>query len=148
VAVSWDRDEGAQGLVEFAILLPLFLLIVFGVIDLSRAVWEENTLAFAAREGTRYAIVHGSYSDSPSGPGSGTYTPPDQDTAVTAAVLRYAVGVPNVTVKATWPDGDNNRNSRVAVDATAPFVPLPSQYLLNGAFTVTLKGGSMLVIQQ
>ena len=33
------------------------------------------------------------------------------------------------------------------VDATAPFVPLPSQYLLNGALSITLRGGSMLVIQ-
>jgi hypothetical protein len=36
----------------------------------------------------------------------------------------------------------------VTVDASAPFVPLPSQYLLGGAFQITLKGGSKLVIQQ
>ena len=47
-----------------------------------------------------------------------------------------------------WPDGSNDRGMRVSVDATAPFVPLPSQYLLGGAFLITLKGGSMLVIQQ
>ncbi len=146
--MTWLRDDDAQSLVEFALILPLMLLVIFGVVDLARAVWQENTLAFAAREGTRYAIVHGSFSTSPSGPGSSTYTAPDQDTAVTTAVLRYTTGTPNVTVKATWPDGDNNRNSRVAVDVTAPFVPLPSQYLLNGALTVTLRGGSQLVIQQ
>jgi hypothetical protein len=36
----------------------------------------------------------------------------------------------------------------VIVDASAPFVPLPSQYLLGGAFQITLKGGSQLVIQR
>ncbi|MDE3112343.1 MAG: pilus assembly protein [Chloroflexota bacterium] len=142
------RDERGQAITEFALVLPVFLLTVFGVIDLARAVWEENELAFAAREGTRYAIVHGAYSGAAVGPGSATYTAPDQDTAVTSAVLQYTTGIPNVTVRSTWPDGDNDRNSRVAVDVTAPFLPLPSQYLLNGALSVTLRGGSMLIIQR
>lgn len=145
--MRFHRDDDAQGIVEFALVLPVFLLLVFGIIDLGRMVWMENTLAFAAREGTRYAIVHGSYSSAPCGPGSATYTPPDQDTAVTAAVLRYAIGVPNVTVAAQWLDGDNNRNSRVAVDVYSDFMPLPSQYLMGGAFSVRLRGGSVLVIQ-
>ena len=56
-----DReDERGQSLVEFALLLPLMLLIITGLFDVARAVWQENTLAYAAREGTRYAIVHGS----------------------------------------------------------------------------------------
>ena len=37
---------------------------------------------------------------------------------------------------------------RVTVDATTPFVPLPSQYLLGSAYQITLKGGSQLVIQR
>ncbi len=142
------RDGSGQAMIEFALVLPIFLMTVFGTIDLARAVWEENELAFAAREGTRFAIVHGAYSLDAVGPGSASYTAPDQDTRVTAAVLRYTTGVPNVTVKATWPDGDNDRNSRVAVNVTAPFVPLPSEYLLAGALSVTLRGGSMLVIER
>jgi Flp pilus assembly protein TadG len=143
------RDEGAQSLIEFALVLPVFLFIVFGIIDLARAVWEENELAFAAREGTRWAIVHGSSATVKAGPGSATYTagPPPSDTGVTAAVNVFTIGVPGVVVTSDWPDGNNNRNSRVSVDVTAAFVPLPSQYLLNGALTVTLKGGSLLVIQ-
>ena len=53
------REDRAQSLVEFAFVLPIFLLIVTGIFDTARAVWQENTLAFAVREGTRYAIVHG-----------------------------------------------------------------------------------------
>jgi Flp pilus assembly protein TadG len=145
----WGRDEGAQSLVEFALVLPVFLLIVFGIIDLARAVWEENELAFAAREGTRYAIVHGASATTPSGPGSAGYTagPPVSDTNVTNAVLIYTIGIPGVTVTPNWVDGNNLRNSRVSVDVSAAFLPLPSQYLLNGALSVTLRGGSMLVIQ-
>ena len=47
-----------------------------------------------------------------------------------------------------YPDGDNQRNHRVTVDATAPFIPLPSQYLLGGVFQLTLRGGSQLFIQR
>jgi Flp pilus assembly protein TadG len=145
----WRRDEGAQSIVEFALVLPIFLLVVFGIIDLARAVWEENELAFAAREGTRWAIVHGSTAAVRAGPGSVSYSagPPSSDTGVTAAVTNYTIGIPGVVVTAAWPDGNNNRNSRVSVDVSADFVPLPSQYLLNGALTVKLKGGSLLVIQ-
>lgn len=139
------RDERGQALVEFALVLPVFLLLVFGLIDVARAVWQENTLAYAAREGTRYAIVHGSASTAPAYPGNSA--------DVERAVRNAAIGVPNVTVTVTWPDtvGSSacyDRGCRVAVDATAPFVPLPSQYLLSGALSVTLRGGSMLVIQR
>jgi hypothetical protein len=70
-----------------------------------------------------------------------------------STVRNAAIGVPNVTVVVTWPDTNGtstcyDRNCRVSVDATAPFVPLPSQYLIGGAFQITLRGGSMLVIQR
>ncbi len=135
------RGDRGQSLVEFAVTLPVVLLLVTGVFDLARAVWQENTLAFAAREGSRYAIVHGSASPAPTGPA------PLSDQPIRDAVNKYTVGLTNVTVTVAWPDGNNDRNSLVSVDATAPFVPLPSQYLLGGAFTITLRGGSMLVIQ-
>jgi Flp pilus assembly protein TadG len=139
-----EREQG-QALVEFALILPILLLVLFGLFDLSRAVFQENTLAYAAREGTRYAIVHGSASSDPSSP---------TNTADIAAVVRAAaVGVDNITVTVSYPDTIgtvpcNERGCRVSVDATAPFVPMPSQYLLDGAFSITLRGGSLLVIQR
>ena len=148
---------------EFALLLPLMLLIITGLFDVARAVWQENTLAYAAREGTRFAIVHGSagLGPLPDGTVSGAADPTDVNDAVIAyvktVVKKAAIGVPNVTVTVDYPQtyaGINppvkcaDRNCRVIVDASAPFVPLPSQYLLGGAFQITLKGGSQLVIQR
>ncbi len=123
-------------------MLPLMLLIVTGVFDAGRAIWQENTLAYAAREGTRYAIVHGSGSTLSLGPSN------PAEPNIVAVVRTAALGVQNVTVVTGWPDGDNDRGMRVTVDATAQFVPLPSYYLLGNAFQITLKGGSSLVIQQ
>ena len=44
-------------MVEFALIIPIFLLFVFGILDLGRAVYAYNTLNNAAREGARVAIV-------------------------------------------------------------------------------------------
>jgi Flp pilus assembly protein TadG len=149
-AFFWDADrEGAQALVEFALMLPIFLLVITGLLDVARAVWEENTLAYAAREGTRYAIVHGSAGNPKVGPVSNQVNPSAFNTGNIVTVVRQnALGVPNVTVTIDYPDGDNQRNHRVTVDATSPFVPLPSQYLLGSAFQITLRGGSQLYIQR
>jgi hypothetical protein len=146
---GFNDDERAQALVEFALVMPVFLLLVTGIFDAGRAVWQENTLAYAAREGTRYAILHGAGGIPIVGPCSSCVNPVSNNLAnITSAVTTNAVGVYGISVTIDYPDGGNNRNQRVTVDATAPFIPMPSQYLLGGAFTLTLRGGSQLVIQR
>ena len=43
---------------EFALLLPVLLLIVFGIIDFGRALNAQETLTQAAREGARLAALN------------------------------------------------------------------------------------------
>lgn len=136
------REERGQALVEFALVLPIMLLVIVGVIDVARAVFQENTLAYAAREGTRYMILHGSNSTSPI-----TYCSSCSNSTVQSIVETAAIGVPNITVTISYPDGNTDRGSKAVVDVTAPFVPLPSQYLFGGGLTVTLRGGSSMVIE-
>jgi Flp pilus assembly protein TadG len=142
------RHESGQALVEFALVLPLVLVLIVGIVDVARLAFQENTLALAAREGTRYAIVHGGASLSPVGPGSPSFTAPDQDSVVAATVRRYATGVPNLTVRATWLDGNASRGSRVTVQVTAPFTPSIAQTFLGGLWSITLRGSSTLSIEQ
>jgi hypothetical protein len=47
-----------QGLAEFALVFPLFVLLVLGVFDVGRAVFAYNTLTNAAREAARFGIVN------------------------------------------------------------------------------------------
>ena len=54
---SARRGRG-QALVEFALVLPVFLLMLVALFDLGRAVFAYNTLTNAAREGVRLAIVN------------------------------------------------------------------------------------------
>jgi Flp pilus assembly protein TadG len=51
-----NRSQG-QGLVEFALLLPVLLLLLFALFDFGRAIFAFNTVSNAAREGARIAIV-------------------------------------------------------------------------------------------
>lgn len=64
------RRRRGQTLVEFALVLPVFLLIVFGLIDMGRYVYLTSSLSQAAREGARVAAVEASWMGS-TDPGCG-----------------------------------------------------------------------------
>lgn len=51
------RGDRGTALVEFALLTPLFFLIVFGIIDFGTAYNQQHELRSAAREGARLASV-------------------------------------------------------------------------------------------
>ncbi len=46
-----------QSLVEFALVFPVFLLLLFGLIDIGRFVYTANAVSEAAREGARFGSV-------------------------------------------------------------------------------------------
>ncbi len=51
------RPQHGQSLVETALVLPVFLLILFGLIDVGRLVYTNSMVSQAAREGARVAAV-------------------------------------------------------------------------------------------
>ena len=53
-----------QGLVEFALVLPLFLLLLFGMVEFGRAWMTKNILTGAAREAVRLAAVQENFATS------------------------------------------------------------------------------------
>lgn len=48
-----DRSQKGNVLVEFAFILPVFLLLLFGVISFSVALYNKTVLTMATREGAR-----------------------------------------------------------------------------------------------
>lgn len=50
---SLRKSREGQAVVEFALILPVFLLIVFAAIEFGRAYYVSHLLASAAREGAR-----------------------------------------------------------------------------------------------
>jgi TadE-like protein len=57
--VSQKNGEAGSALVEFALALVVILTLLFGVIDMGRALYAYDWVANAARIGTRYAMVRG-----------------------------------------------------------------------------------------
>lgn len=51
------RPTQGQALVEFALVLPVMLLVLFGAIDFGRAIYAYNTVAEGVRQGSRLAVV-------------------------------------------------------------------------------------------
>jgi Flp pilus assembly protein TadG len=54
---STTRRRPAAHLVEFAVVVPVFLLFLFGILEYSRYLMTLQVMTNAAREGARYAIV-------------------------------------------------------------------------------------------
>lgn len=133
-----------QALAEFAIVAPIFFMMLFGIIDFGRYVYYVQILNNAAREGARYAIVHGERGLPKTGP-------PDDPagTAVKDVVQRYAIGVIGIEdtsvldIDATWDPDNNQRGTKVTVEVTysfrsvIPLIPIPP---------ISVKGASTLVI--
>jgi Flp pilus assembly protein TadG len=53
------RPNGTA-VVEFALVLPLLLLLVFGTINFGALMYDQSVITNAAREGARWAAVHSS----------------------------------------------------------------------------------------
>lgn len=53
-------DQSGSSAVEFALVLPLLLLLLFGIIDVGRWIWTYNEAEKAAQMGARFAVVSNS----------------------------------------------------------------------------------------
>ena len=52
------RGKRGQALVEFALIVPIFVLVTVGIFDVGRAIFTYNAVSNATREALREAIVH------------------------------------------------------------------------------------------
>lgn len=134
-------------------MVPIFLLLLYGIVEFGRYVYFAQALNNAAREGARYAIVHGESSFCPSGPVLDPTRACDiPGNNVKAAVRAYAVGIDAASIsfptldsspQSAWPQGSGCRGCTVTIDVSMPFhtiipiVPLPN---------LTVTGSATLVV--
>jgi Flp pilus assembly protein TadG len=60
VCGSYRRQRRGAAAVEFAVVAPVFLLLVFGMVEYGRMVMVQQLLTNASREGARKAVLDGS----------------------------------------------------------------------------------------
>ena len=58
------NSRRGQTLIEFAMILPILMMLIFGVIEFGRYLYLKNSVTNAAREGARKAVVTNPWSDS------------------------------------------------------------------------------------
>jgi Flp pilus assembly protein TadG len=86
------RRSRGQALTEFALILPLFALLLFGVIDVARLAYTMNTLNNAAREAAR-GISVSKWPPSCNGMVSGTGTGNQRGACAVAVTRTMSLGV-------------------------------------------------------
>jgi Flp pilus assembly protein TadG len=125
----------------------MFIIVLLGVVEMSRMILVYTSLANAARAGTRYAIVHGSDrtgsgTNGASGPGCG----PSSCTQINTVVQQFAgtglLNGSNVAVVVNYPGGTNTPGSTVTVSVTYTYDPLVAFFsrLLNKTLGSTSEG--------
>lgn len=127
------RILGRRGAVtvEVAIILMVFLTLIFGMLDLAIAVFRHHVISEAVRMGARQAAVHGSLAPSnwnggPWGPASFGPVAATSDDVKVAAITPYLGGMDPATVNVSmsWPDGKNTAESRVSVTISTSWSPI------------------------
>jgi Flp pilus assembly protein TadG len=101
-----SREQGGQALVELAIVLPVLLLLLIGIVDVSLLLNADITITNASREAASYAVLHPAAAPS---------------AIASAATSRVAPLLPaNVTVTAKY------YNSATATFVAWPISGIPS----------------------
>ena len=131
------REEG-QAQVEFALSIMVVLFMVFFSWELLMAMYTASVMANAAKEGVRYAIVHGSNSSLCSGPNPSNpcASDPAGDVVVNTVKAYAKASLHNtdaISVTVSYPDGNNDPPSRVTVTVRYSYVPY-----INLPFTPTM----------
>ncbi|CAN5263123.1 hypothetical protein BH18CHL2_BH18CHL2_03650 [soil metagenome] len=83
------RGEGGATVVEFALVVPVLLVVMIVLLDLGRTVDAYVTVSSASREGARYASVH----------------PTAAPAAIAAAVGAHSAPLSSPTVTASYYNG-------------------------------------------
>ena len=130
-----EKDRGSI-VVEAAFLIPVFMVLAFGIIDFGLALTNQNAVRNGAREGARSGVVaeFGSDASCPiTGAGS-----PSQETKSLICLTKQRVGLDDAATRAKidWPNEDKPGDPLVVcVD-----YPLDS---VTGMFDPVLDGKSL-----
>jgi Flp pilus assembly protein TadG len=134
-----SRSRG-QGIVEFALVAPIFLALTFGVIELGWLVYSNHTLTNAAREGARYAMVNGERAAENNGGGVANST-----TVHEVVVERAGHLGGNVSSTLVEFSPDAEPGSEVTVRSTYNYQPIVGMVI--GSTSITLTSESTVIVQ-
>jgi Flp pilus assembly protein TadG len=116
-----------QSLVEFALVGPIFFIMLLGTVEMGRLMWVNHELSNGTREGARWATVRGERSGENINAGQVRTVILDRTSALNDASL---------TVNLTWSDPSRAPGSTVIVATTYEYVPMIGGFLGIGNITM------------
>lgn len=123
----------------------LLFTAVFGVIEFGWLLFNYHEVTNAAREGARYASVHGTWSKGYTSPSDIANYQIDPATVKAAVLKTVNLQSPDaLTVTVTDPDGDYAPNHRVTVSVTYPYRPIIAFIIPTP--TLNLSASSTMII--
>ena len=129
--------------VEFSFVAMVFLTVVFGMLELSIAVFQYHVVSQAARHGARLAIVRGELASAlgkwdPRILGNTHSALLSANDPISNLVRPFAAGIspPRTTVTITWPDATNKLESLVQVEVVTVHQPFVT-FLFSSSWTLT-----------
>ena len=105
-----------QTSLEFGIIATAFLFFIFAITNMAQAVYAYNWVAYAAREGSRWAAVRGADIVN-----SGTPMTTSSDVSNYVEGETRGLNLSNMSVAATWSDPTEKPGSTVLVNVTYKF---------------------------
>jgi Flp pilus assembly protein TadG len=140
--VHFRGGSSGQALVEFSIVSFMVCILLLSTLEVARLVLVYTTLANAAREGSRYAVVHGGSRtgtgvDGPSGPGA---NPAQVVTVVRNFAGTGSLSNSQLTIEVAYPGGSNAPGQRVDVSAVYAYDPLTTYIPFNVRLGSTAQG--------
>ena len=117
----FKRSDHGVAAVEFALVLPVLMLIVFGILNYGILLYDQSVITNAAREGARWGAINTSAAISCSGTATGTADPCQVANSYTAANLITFGASATSTATAT---GSGTSGTTVTVTVTYPFTEI------------------------
>ncbi len=112
------NSEQGQTLVEFALVLPILLVLVIGIFDFGSAFNSKNDLNFIANTAARYAEVNTCAACTPGANAIANYVKSTADTGPLRGSLTISFCLPPLPGGAT---NDGSVGNPLQVSASAPF---------------------------
>ena len=117
------KNQYGSSLVEFLIVFPALILVVFGVIEFSVLFYDYAIIYNASRNGARYGVVVRS---SPSSSSSSSYATPAEvinytQTYCTGKLLTFSTTAVSATITATQSANPPTRGSLLTVTVSYPY---------------------------
>jgi Flp pilus assembly protein TadG len=123
------RDDAGAAMVEFALVsILVFFPLVFGIVEFGRVVMSKSAITAAAREGVRYAIVHGNHAIAPA------------DSTAVANHVKGRTALSPIAVRTTWTGLD--QGDTVTVQVSYTYVPIVK--FITGGRTFTSRSQQVI----